>query len=187
MTTIIGLSGSLRRASYQTAILNLAAAHMPAGVTLKVRTLHGVPLYDGDEEAATGSPPAVAALKDEIAAAQGLFITVPEYNNSFAGVLKNGLDWLSRPPGEAKRVFTGKPVAIAGATAGNFATLQAQTAMLPILRVLGAELWTGSRLAIAKANAGIDAEGKVTDPEMQKQIIAFAQGFAAWVVRHHRP
>jgi NAD(P)H-dependent FMN reductase len=187
MTTIIGLSGSLRRTSFQTAILKAAAGMMPPGVTLEVRTLHGIPLYDGDAETASGIPAAVAKLKDEIAAAHGLLIAVPEYNNSFSGVLKNGLDWMSRPPGEAKRVFGGKPTAIAGATSGPFATLQAQTALLPVLRILGAELWTGSRLAVAKITASLDAEGNVADEELKKQIGAFAQGFAAWVVRHHRP
>jgi chromate reductase len=98
MTTIVGLSGSPRRGSYNTALLRAAAGLVPAGVTLELRTLHGIPLYDGDAEATGGIPDAVAALKDAIAAADGLLVATPEYNNGMPGVLKNAIDWLSRAP-----------------------------------------------------------------------------------------
>ena len=112
MTTIIGISGSLRKDSYNTLLLRAAAALAPAGVTLQIESLHGIPLYDGDVEAASGIPPAAAALKDLIAKSDGLLIATPEYNYSFPGVLKNAIDWLSRPGADIPRVFGGRKVAV---------------------------------------------------------------------------
>jgi len=122
MTRVIGLSGSLRSGSYNTALLRAAARLMPEGVTLEVATIHGIPLYDGDVEAAEGIPAPVAALKDQVAAADGLLLATPEYNNSIPGVFKNAIDWLSRPPADIGRVFGGRPVAVIGASPGGFGT-----------------------------------------------------------------
>ena len=105
MTTLIGLSGSLRQASYNTALLRSAAALMPEGSELVVETIRGIPLYDADLEAAEGLPEQVTALKEAIAAADGLLLVTPEYNNSIPGVFKNAIDWLSRPDSDIKRVF----------------------------------------------------------------------------------
>ena len=107
MTTIVGISGSLRRGSFNTALLRAGAALMPAGSTLAVETLHGVPLYDGDTEEETGIPARVAELKSAVAGAAGLLLVTPEYNNSFPGVLKNAIDWMTRPPADIKKVFGG--------------------------------------------------------------------------------
>src|SRR5262245_2336658 len=120
MAKLIGLSGSLRRGSFNTALLRAAADLMPDGAELSVHTVHGVPLYDADAEAAEGIPRSVTELKDAIAAAHGLVLATPEYNNSLPGVLKNAIDWLSRPPSDIKRVFGGKPVAILGTSPGGF-------------------------------------------------------------------
>ena len=122
MTTIVGLSGSLRQASFNSALLRAAVALMPPGATLQVGTIRGIPLYDGDVEASTGIPDAVAELKDAIAAADGLLLVTPEYNNSVPGVFKNAIDWLSRPPADAARVFACKPVALIGASPGGQST-----------------------------------------------------------------
>src|SRR5262245_24276252 len=97
MITLVGISGSLRRGSFNTALLRAAAQLMPEGSELKVETIHGIPLYDFDVETADGVPERVKVLKDEIAAADGLLLVTPEYNNSIPGVLKNAIDWLSRP------------------------------------------------------------------------------------------
>src|SRR6185369_14454384 len=94
---IIGISGSLRQGSFNTALLRAAAAAAPADVTIEVRTIHGIPLYDADIENGPGIPEVVARLKDEIAAADGVLLVTPEYNNSIPGVFKNAIDWLSRP------------------------------------------------------------------------------------------
>ena len=120
MTRLIGISGSLRRGSFNTALLRAGAELMPEGTELTVETIRGIPLYDGDQEAAEGIPePVVVALKDAIAAADGLLLVTPEYNNSIPGVLKNAIDWLSRPPADIGRVFGGKPVALMGASPGG--------------------------------------------------------------------
>ncbi len=104
MTTIIGLSGSLRKASFNSGLLRAAKDLMPAGAELKIESLRGIPLYDGDEEALTGIPARVKELKDLVAAADGLFLVTPEYNNGMPGVFKNAIDWLSRPVADVKRV-----------------------------------------------------------------------------------
>jgi NAD(P)H-dependent FMN reductase len=180
MTRLIGLSGSLRRASFNTALLRAAAGMMPEGSTLEVHTLHGIPLYDGDLEAAEGIPPAVTVLKEVIAGSQGLLLVTPEYNNAMPGVFKNAIDWMSRPGSDIPRVFGGKPVAVIGASPGGFGTILAQNAWLPVLRTLGTACWFGGRLMVSRASTAFDQEGVLTDGNVQKQLRAFLEGFVAF-------
>lgn len=177
MTKLIGLSGSLRRESFNTAMLRAAAELMPSGSTLEVHTIEGIPLYNADDEAATGIPQTVADLKDAIAAADGLLLATPEYNNSLPGVLKNAIDWLSRPPADIKRVFGGKPVAVIGATPGGFGTILSQDAWHSVFRHLGANPWFGGRLLVSHANKIIDSSGAITDDKARDQLKQFVQGF----------
>lgn len=177
MLTLIGISGSLRRGSYNSAVLRAAAAAMPPESTLQIESIAGIPLYDGDVESASGVPEAVARLKDAIAAGDGLLLCSPEYNNSLPGVAKNAIDWLSRPPADIARIFGGKPVAIAGASPGGFGTVLAQNAWLPVFRTLGAELWSGGRLAVARAGSVIDMNGEITDAATRDNIARFVAGF----------
>ena len=97
MTTILGVSGSLRAGSLNSALLRAATTQMPPGATLDLGTIKGIPLYDADVESAQGLPAAVVTLKEQIVAADGLLLVTPEYNNSIPGVFKNAIDWLSRP------------------------------------------------------------------------------------------
>jgi chromate reductase, NAD(P)H dehydrogenase (quinone) len=182
MPTLLGLSGSLRKASLNTALLRAAAAAMPEGFSLDVRTVHGVPLYDADLQA-EGLPRAVVALKDALASSAGLIIATPEYNQSVPGVLKNTIDWMSRPPADIPRVFAGKPVALMGATTGAFATIAAQNAWLPILRTLRMTLWTGGRLAIPNARTVFDEAGAIADAAVGRQLGEFVAGFCAFAAR----
>src|SRR5437016_14181852 len=103
MTKVLGISGSLRRGSYDSARLRAAPRLMPEDSTLDIASLRGIPLYDGDVEA-QGIPASVSQLKEAIIAADGVLLVTPEYNNSIPGVFKNAIDWLSRPSSDIKRV-----------------------------------------------------------------------------------
>ena len=135
MTTILGISGSLRAGSLNSALLRAAAAAMPATAQLEIGSIKGIPLYDGDVEAAQGIPDGVAKLKERIVASDGVLLVTPEYNNSLPGVFKNAIDWLSRPPADIARVFGGRPFGVIGASPGGFGTLLSQTAWLPDVTV----------------------------------------------------
>ena len=137
MTTILGISGSLRAGSLNSSLLRAAAEEMPPNVALEIGSIQGIPLYNGDVEATEGLPDAVVALKERIAAADGLLLVTPEYNNSLPGVFKNAIDWLSRPDTDIARVFGGRPVGVIGASPGGFGTLLSQTAWLPVLKTAG--------------------------------------------------
>jgi len=181
MAKLIGLSGSLRRASFNTALLRAAEGLMPAGSELSARTLHGIPLYDGDVEATQGIPQSVAELKDAVAAADGLLLATPEYNNSIPGVFKNAIDWLSRPVADIPRVFGGKPVAVIGASPGPFGTLLSQTAWLQVLRTLGTKPWFGGRLLVSRAGSVFDPSGAITDDKVREQLRQFVAGFVDFI------
>jgi len=181
MVTLVGLSGSLRRGSYNSALLRAAAAMMPEDSALRIESIRDFPLYDGDAERARGVPEPVTRVKDAIAAADGLLLVTPEYNNSIPGVAKNAVDWLSRPPADIARVFGGKPVAIAGASPGGFGTILSQNAWLPVFRALGADLWPGGRLLVSRAGTAIDANGEIVDAGTRENLGKFISGFVAYV------
>jgi NAD(P)H-dependent FMN reductase len=183
MITIIGISGSTRRASFNSALLRAAAAAMPEGAQLRIESIAEIPLYNGDLEAEQGIPAPVARLKDAIAAADGLLLVTPEYNNSLPGVAKNAIDWLSRPSADIRRVFGGKPVAIAGASPGGFGTILSQNAWLPVFRTLGANLWSGGRLLISRAGTVFDAQGEIADAAARDNLRKFLAGFVAYIGR----
>ena len=177
MATIIGLSGSLRKGSYNTALLHAAAGLMPEGATLTVKTIHGIPLYNGDDEAANGIPQVVKELKAAIAVADGLLLSTPEYNNSIPGVFKNAIDWLSRPSADIPKVFGGKPVALIGASPGPYGTVLSQSAWLPTLRTLGTKPWFGGRLLVSDADEAFDQTGQLTDAALKERLRKFMAGF----------
>lgn len=183
MSQFIGLSGSLRQGSYNTALLRAAAARMPAGSKLTIGSIRDIPLYDGDEESARGIPVAVTRLKDAIGAADGLLIASPEYNNGIPGVAKNAIDWLSRPPADIAHVFAAKPVALLGASPGGFGTILAQNAWLPVLRTLGADLWSGGRLLVPRAAQTFDADGNLVDAKVDEALRKFVEGFVTYAQR----
>jgi NAD(P)H-dependent FMN reductase len=187
MVTLIGLSGSTRRGSFNSALLRAAAAAVPDGAELHIESIAAIPLYDADEEAAHGVPEPVARLKDAIAAADGLLLVTPEYNNSMPGVAKNAIDWLSRPPADIRRVFGGKPVAIAGASPGGFGTVLSQNAWLPVFRTLGADLWPGGRLLVSRAGNVFDAKGEIVDAATRDSVRKFMTGFVDYVSARRAP
>jgi len=181
MATLIGVSGSLRSGSFNTALLNAAAAAMPDGSTLAIGTIRGIPLYDGDVEASDGIPAPVVALKEAIAAADGVLLVTPEYNNSIPGVFKNAIDWLSRPSADIARVFGDRPFALIGASQGGFGTILSQNAWLSVLRKLGARHWSGSTLMVSRATQVFDENGAIRDEAISRQLGDFLRGYAAWI------
>ncbi|TQM92654.1 NADPH-dependent FMN reductase [Roseinatronobacter monicus] len=174
--TILGLSGSLRRASFNAGLLRAAAEVVPDGVKLEIGAIHEVPLYNGDLEKASGLPPAVEVLQAQLQAADGVLLVTPEYNNGIPGVFKNVIDWMSRGPG--LQMWAGKPVALIGASPGGFGTIMAQNHWLPVLRTLKADFWAEGRLMVSRAGDLFDEDGNLTDTDSRERLAAFMDGFA---------
>lgn len=178
MIRILGISGSLRAKSCNTALLRAAIALAPAGVEIELGTIQGIPLYDGDVEAASGIPASVTALVARIVATDALLLATPEYNNSMPGVFKNAIDWLSRPPADTKKVFGNRPVALIGASPGGFGTVLSQLAWLPVLRTLGTRPWFGGRLMVSRANQVFNEAGELVDDTVRTQLRDYLKGFS---------
>ena len=177
----LGISGSLRRGSFNTALLREAATLMPEGSTLDVRTIHGIPVYNGDDETERGVPDAVAALKEAFAGADGVILATPEYNNSLPGPFKNAIDWMSRPATDIRRVFRDKPLALIGASPGGFGTILSQNAWLAVCRTLGVDLFSGGRVLVSRAGGVFDTNGVLLDDTVRQQLRVFLQGFTEFV------
>jgi NAD(P)H-dependent FMN reductase len=180
--TILGISGSARRNSFNTALLRAAAARMPEGFRLEITGIRGIPIYDGDLEAEQGIPEAAQKLKEQAAAAAGLLLSPPEYNHGIPGAFKNAIDWMSRPSKDIARVFGGKPVAIMGATPGAGGTRVTQFAWLPVLRTLGTQAWSGGQYYLPKASEALK-EGDLADEQAAERLERFLSGFCAFVAQ----
>ncbi len=177
---ITAISGSLRDASYNTALLYAAKDLLPTRSTLEVVTLEDIPLYNVDIDHAP-QPAAVRALKAAIARADGVLIASPEYNHSLSGVLKNALDWVSRPRDESPLI--GKPVAITGASSGAFGTVRAQMHLRQILVELMAVTMGKPEIFFGPSAELFDEEGNLDDEEKSAQYEAFLGAFAEWIER----
>ena len=168
MPTILGLSGSLRKASFNAGLLRAARDVVPDGTSIEIGEIHDVPLYDADDEKANGLPEAVKRLQSRLDAADALLMVSPEYNKSIPGVFKNTIDWMSR--GDGLKYFTGKPVMLIGASPSGFGTILGQNAWLPVLRTLRTRLWTGGQLMVSGAGDKFDEDGNLTDGETRDQL-----------------
>ncbi|UJJ32260.1 NADPH-dependent FMN reductase [Halopseudomonas maritima] len=183
MPRILALSGSLRAGSYNTQLARLASTLAPPGTTVDVATLHGIPLYDADLEEHSGIPAAVEQLKQQILACDGLLLVTPEYNNGIPGVMKNGIDWLSRADRTA--IFSDRPVCVIGATPGGWGTLSAQSAWLPTLRMLGTREYHGHKVLLSHA-ASVFSDGAPKDETLERTLAELLTGFSDYIVQQTR-
>lgn len=181
MITIIGISGSLRKGSYNSGLLRAAVETAPEGCTVDVASIRGIPMYDGDVEETEGIPKVVEEIKGRIEKADALLLVTPEYNNSVPGVLKNAMDWLSRPTQDRARVFGEKPVGLMGAGLGLFGTVNAQTAWLPVFRVLNMRVWFGKQIYVGGALNLFDESGNLVDENTKKRVASYMSAFAEHV------
>lgn len=178
MTTpvhVLGISGSLRKDSFNTALLRAAAELLPDGMTLEIHDLAEIPLYNGDVEE-TGAPASVLAFKTRIAAADALLIATPEYNYSVPGVLKNALDWASRP---MPSPMHGKPLAIMGA-GGRFGTVRAQLHLRQIAVYLNLLPLNKPELMIPLAWEKFDSTGRLTDEPTRAALHELLIALGTW-------
>ena len=169
---ILGVSGSLRRDSYNTRLLEAAAELLPEGVAFEL--LHGlkaVPPYDQDDDVEP-APEAVVRLRSAFAAADAVLFATPEYNSSIPGVLKNAIDWASRPLMTNPLRF--KPVAVAGASTGAFGAVWAQDELRKVLGALGARVIEGA-VPVGHAPTRFDESGKLADEEIAGQLAELVQ------------
>ncbi len=177
---ILGMAGSLRRGSYNRGLIRAAVESAPSGITIDVFELADVPLFNQDIEDA-GDPRAVAALKRAIARADGMLVATPEYNHGIPGVLKNALDWASRP--RATSPLRDKPVAIMGASPGTGSTARAQAQLREAFVFTGACVMPLPELLVGSAAASFDHEGNLTDAELRASLIELITALDAWVDR----
>jgi chromate reductase len=175
----LGISGSLRAGSFNTATLRAAAELAPADVGIEIASLRDIPLYDEDVRAA-GVPPAVTALQTAIATADAVIIATPEYNYSVPGVLKNALDWVSRTEPQP---FRDKPVGIVGASPGAVGTARAQYDLRKMFVYLDAHPLNKPEVMIGAANTCFDADGRLTDEATRSILGSMIVTLRDWTLR----
>ncbi|HJQ13022.1 MAG TPA: NADPH-dependent FMN reductase [Gemmatimonadaceae bacterium] len=180
---MLAIGGSLRRGSFNRMLLKLAAVSSPPSLEVEIYDeLASIPLFDEDVEAAAqGGPPSVKRLRDEVKAADGLLIATPEYNQSMSGVLKNSIDWLSRPGPE--EVLIGKPVAIVGASGGRWGTRLAQANLRQVLTATESLVMPQPAIFVAEASKVFDADGRLLNDVLRKQLQVFMRAFFEWLSR----
>jgi chromate reductase len=165
---ILGISGSLRKDSHNTALLRAAAELLPPGVELELFDgLRDVPPYDADQDAPDLHAPGVIALKEAIDRADAVLIATPEYNHSIPGVLKNALDWASRPVSDS--VLRGKPAAVIGASTGLFGAVWAQAEVRKVLTAIGADV-VDRELPVMQAHQHFDEDGNLHAEDVRGQL-----------------
>jgi chromate reductase len=176
---ILGISGSLRKASYNTAILRACAGLMPQGMTLEIAEIGDLPLFNQDVFDA-GLPAPVQRVRAAISAADGVLIASPEYNFSLTPALKNAIDWSSRPPNQS---WQDKPVAIFSASGGPLGGARVQYDIRRILGQLWAHVLPRPEVFIGGVQGKVDAQGQITDEATRKFLTDLLAGFGTWVKR----
>lgn len=176
---VLGMSGSLRKGSYNTALLAAASELLPEGMTLERFDLSSIPLYN-DDIRALGYPKPVQEFRDRIASADALLIATPEYNYSIPGILKNAIDWASRPPDPP---LNGKPVAIMGASTGNFGTARAQMHLRQVCVYCNMFPVNRPEVLVMRAREKFDAGGRLVDEVARGFLRDLLAALADWTRR----
>jgi chromate reductase len=178
--SILGFAGSLRRASYNRGLVRAALESAPSGITIQVFELGEIPLYNQDIEDA-GEPGPVVAFKDAILRADALLVATPEYNHGVPGVLKNALDWASRP--RVTSPLKDKPVAVLGASPGHGSTARAQAQLRETFVFTGACVMPQPELLVDLAGSRFDDDGNLTDADLRGSLVELVEALGRWTVR----
>ncbi len=176
---ILGISGSLRKGSLNTSLLRAAQELAPDDVEIDVFDLNDIPLFNGDVEAA-GRPESVLLLQERIAGSDALLIATPEYNGSYSGVLKNAIDWATRP--YEKPVFAEKSVAVMG-VGGRFGTARSQSALRQLLSGQGCYVLPRPQVQVSIRPNIFELDGTISDQEVRDSIAALVEALAVWARR----
>jgi chromate reductase, NAD(P)H dehydrogenase (quinone) len=179
-TRVVAFAGSLRRRSFNRALIEAARELAPTGMDVEPIEIGGLPFYDADVEA-EGDPAPVAAYKEAIALADGVLIATPEYNDGIPGVLTNALDWGSRLPGRSP--LAGMPLAVMGASPSQVGTARAQLHLRQVLGHIQARVLPPPELLVARAHERFDAELRLTDETTRRVMADLLRRFAGWIVR----
>jgi chromate reductase len=177
---VLGFAGSLRRASYNRGLIRAAVESAPSGIIVEGFDLEGIPLYNQDVEDA-GEPAPVVALKAAMARADALLVATPEYNHGVPGVLKNAIDWASRP--RATSPLKDKPVAIMGASPGRGSTARAQAQLREAFVFTGACVMPLPELMVAAAAEHFDGDGNLIDAAVRSRLVELIEALRVWTVR----
>ncbi len=177
---VVAFAGSLRRRSFNRALIEAAREIAPPGLTIESVEIGGLPFYDADLEA-QGDPPAVTEFKTALASADGILIATPEHNDGIPGVLINALDWGSRLPGRSP--LAGKPTVVMGASPSQVGTARAQLHLRQVLGHVQARVLPPPELLVARAHERFDAELRLTDEGTRRLLADLLRRFAIWIAR----
>jgi chromate reductase len=177
---VLGFAGSLRRKSYNRGLVRAAAKLAPDGIIVDIFDLSGIPLYNQDIEDA-GEPASVVTFKQAIAQADALLVSTPEYNHGVPGVLKNALDWASRP--RVTSPLHDKSVAVMGASPGHGSTARAQAQLRDAFVFTGACVMPQPELLVGAAGSLFDDDGTLTDPATRAALVELVEALRAWTLR----
>ncbi len=175
---IAGISGSLRKDSYNTALLHAAVDLMPDGMLLDIIDIASLPMFNQDFE--KPFPESVVTFRDKLNKADAILIATPEYNSSLTGALKNAIDWASRSP---QAPLPGKPAAIMGASTGKFGTIRAQLHLRQVLTHVGAQPLGKPEVLVARAEKAFDADGKLVDETTRGFLRELLLALKKWTER----
>lgn len=176
---VVAIAGSLRRSSFNAGVLRAAQRLAPEGLTIDIADISTIPPYNEDVRI-NGFPPPVEDLRNRIKAADGLLIATPEYNYSVPGVLKNAIDWASRPP---EQPFDGKPIGVLGASIGAHGSAKAQYHLRQMFIYLNGHIMNRPEVMIPGAGQKFNEQGDLTDSQTLEFLTAYLNAFKNWVKR----